>query len=239
MSPGAALGRAVCIASQEFEIYRLSVTDGEVAAELERLSEAVAVAQQDLDTARASASVEIAGELGGIFEAHSLLLSDPGFLGRIETQIRTDRVNAEWAVHETATDLAERFRQLDAEHMRARGEDLIDVSRHLQRALGGLSHRDLSEIEGDFIVVAHDLTPSEAVRLGRQRVIAFAIETGSRTSHTTIIARSLHIPMVAGLAGWTRSRNNAANSGAVLVPAGIPMHPHVHVDRRGSRGAAP
>ncbi|MCH7665637.1 MAG: phosphoenolpyruvate--protein phosphotransferase [Acidobacteria bacterium] len=203
VSPGAAFGRAVCIASQEFEIYRLSVADGEVDAELERLSQAVEVAQQDLDSARDSASAEIAGELGGIFEAHSLLLSDPGFLGRIQTQIRTDRVNAEWAVHETATDLAERFRRLDAEHLRARGEDLIDVSRHLQRALGGLSHQDLSEIEGDFIVVAHDLTPSEAVRLGRERVIAFAIETGSRTSHTTIIARSLHIPMVAGLAGLT------------------------------------
>lgn len=203
VSPGAAFGRAVCIASQEFEIYRLSVANGEIEAELERLSQAVELAQQDLDSARDSVSAEIAGELGGIFEAHSLLLSDPGFLGRIQTQIRTDRVNAEWAVHETATDLAERFRRLDAEHLRARGEDLVDVSRHLQRALGGLSHQDLSEIEGDFIVVAHDLTPSEAVRLGRERVIAFAIETGSRTSHTTIIARSLHIPMVAGLAGLT------------------------------------
>ena len=94
VSPGAAFGRAVCIASQEFEIYRLSVADGEVDAELERLSQAVEVAQQDLDSARDSASAEIAGELGGIFEAHSLLLSDPGFLGRIQTQIRTDRVNA-------------------------------------------------------------------------------------------------------------------------------------------------
>lgn len=204
VSPGAAFGRAVCIASQEFEIYRLSVAEDAVDAELDRLAQAVELAQEDLDTARDNASAEIAGELGGIFEAHSLLLKDPGFLGRIESQIRKDQVNAEWAVHETAAELAERFRHLDAEHLRARGEDLIDVSRHLQRALGGISHQDLSEIEGDFVVVAHDLTPSEAVRLGRERVIAFAIETGSRTSHTTIIARSLHIPMVAGLAGITR-----------------------------------
>ncbi|MCP4204714.1 MAG: phosphoenolpyruvate--protein phosphotransferase [bacterium] len=203
VSPGAALGRAVCIASQEEEIYRLSIAEVDIDAELDRLNQAVALAQEELETARHRASAEIATELGGIFEAHSLLLSDPGFLGRIEERIRTEKVNAEWAVHETASELAERFRDLDAEHLRSRGEDLVDVSRHLQRALGGLFHQDLSNIEGDFIVVAHDLTPSEAVRLGRERVIAFAIETGSRTSHTTIIARSLHIPMVAGLTGLT------------------------------------
>ncbi len=203
VSPGAALGKAVCIASQEFEIYRLPLAEHEIGAELDRLNQAVKLAHEDLDTARHRASKEIASELGGIFEAHSLLLSDPGFLGRIEERIRTEKVNAEWAVNETASALAEHFRDLDAEHLRARGEDLVDVSRHLQRALGGLSHQDLSNIDGDFIVVAHDLTPSEAVRLGRERVIAFAIETGSRTSHTTIIARSLHIPMVAGLARIT------------------------------------
>ncbi len=203
-SPGAAMGKAVCIASQELEIYRLSIAEAAVDAELERLAEAVEVAQQDLEAARQNASEEIAAELGGIFEAHALLLRDPGFLGRIEERIASERVNAEWAVHATAEELALRFRELDVEHLRTRGEDLVDVSRHLQRALGGLSHQDLSEIEGAFIVVAHDLTPSEAVRLGRQRVSAFAIETGSRTSHTTIIARSLHVPMVAGIAGLTQ-----------------------------------
>lgn len=204
VSPGAALGKAVCIASQELEIYRLPLAEADLEGELKRLDDAVEVANTDLETAREGASEEIAAELGGIFDAHQLLLRDPGFLGRIRERIQAERVNAEWAVHETALELAGRFRELDVEHLRARGEDLIDVARHLQRALGGLSHQDLSDIEGSFIVVAHDLTPSEAVRLGRHRVKAFAIETGSRTSHTTIIARSLHLPMVAGLEGLTQ-----------------------------------
>jgi len=76
---------------------------------------------------------------------------------------------------------------------------LKDVMQHLLRRLQGISHHELSEVEGPVVVIADDLTPSEAVRLGRQRALGFAIETGGRTSHTTIIARSLKLPAVTSL----------------------------------------
>jgi phosphotransferase system enzyme I (PtsI) len=86
-------------------------------------------------------------------------------------------------------------------YIRERSEDLTDVSRHLLRSLQGISHHDLSELPSDIVIVADDLTPSDAIRLGRERVIGFAVESGGRTSHTTIIARGLNIPVVAGLVG--------------------------------------
>ena len=88
---------------------------------------------------------------------------------------------------------------------RERSDDLRDVMRYLLRALQGVAHHELSELATEVVIVTHDLTPSEAVRLGRQQVVAFAIETGGLTSHTSIIARDLNIPMVAGVEGVTAS----------------------------------
>lgn len=203
-APGAAMGRAVCIAPHQIEVFRLPLREGDIPSELERLEQAVEKARQDLETIRHKAEATLGPDLAAIFDAHNLVLSDKAFRGRIAQRIREEQVNAEWAVHETASELAERFRALDVEHMRERSEDVLDVSRYLQTALTGISHQELTTLEESVVLVAHDLTPSEAVRLGRGRVVAFAIETGGRTSHTAIIARSLHIPMVAGLGELTQ-----------------------------------
>ncbi len=198
-SPGIAIGRAVSIASQEHEVIRFPIAADRIEDEILRLDAALAKAQQEIDAMRQKADAELGTELASIFEAHLLLLTDTSFVERLRTRIVEERVNAEWAVHETTEDLAARFARLDSEHLREKSQDLVDVSRHLLRCLGAISHHELSELEGDIIVVARDLTPSEAIRLGRDRVVGFALETGGRTSHTAIIARSLHIPLVTGL----------------------------------------
>ena len=132
------------------------------------------------------------------------------FLGRVESRIRSQQVNAEWAVHKTAEELDNLFAHMDDAYLRERSEDLTDVSRHLLRSLQGISHHELSELHDDVIIVADDLTPSDVIRLGRQHVIGFAIESGGRTSHTTIIARSLNLPLVSGLAGVTNRLTDQA-----------------------------
>ena len=203
VSPGIAIGRAVSIASQEHEIIRFPIPPDRIDEEIARLDEALGKAQAEIEAMRLKAGAELGAELAGVFEAHSLMLNDAAFVGKLRARIAEERVNAEWAVHETAEDLASRFARLEAERFREKSQDLVDVSRHLLRCLGAISHHDISELEGEIIVVAHDLTPSEAIRLGRNRVVGFALETGGRTSHTAIIARSLHIPLVTGLPGVT------------------------------------
>ncbi len=201
VSAGIAIGKAVLISTRVGEVFRIPIAEADLDAEVERFHEAVRQAQAELGKTRARASEKVGDELAAIFEAHVLLLNDPAFIGRVVDRIRSRRVNAEWAVAKIAEEIDEQFAHIDDSYLRERSEDVSDVSRHVLRALQGISHHELSELEDDLIIVADDLTPSDAVRLGRKRVVGFAIETGGRTSHTTIIARSLHLPAVVGLAG--------------------------------------
>ncbi|HEX9944060.1 MAG TPA: phosphoenolpyruvate--protein phosphotransferase [Thermoanaerobaculia bacterium] len=201
VSDGIAIGRAVCIETRGPDVFRLHVSEDQVEDEVARLRAGAQHARSELQRLRARAEEDLGNDLAAIFDAHVLLLSDPKFLGRVEERIRTHHVNAEWAVHKTAEELDDRFAHMDNTYIKERSEDLTDVSRHLLRSLQGIAHHDLSEIPDDIVIVADDLTPSDAIRLGRERVIGFAIESGGRTSHTTIIARSLNIPAVAGLVG--------------------------------------
>ena len=203
VSPGVAIGRAVCIENEPVEVYRFPLPPESVPSEVERFTDARRQAQKELAVTRSKASQELGDELAAIFDAQSLVLADSSFLSRVEARIRDERVNAEWAVHKVAEELAAQFEGLEDKRFRERGDDLRDVTRNLLRALQGVAHHQLSELGSDVIIVAHDLTPSEAVRLGRQHVVAFAVETGGQTSHTAIIARDLNIPLVTGLNGVT------------------------------------
>ncbi|HEV7668392.1 MAG TPA: phosphoenolpyruvate--protein phosphotransferase [Thermoanaerobaculia bacterium] len=210
VSAGVAIGRAVSISTRVGEVFRLPIAEEDIEAEVERFHEAVRQARAELGKTRARASEKVGDELAAIFDAHVLLLNDPAFLGRVVDRIRGKRVNAEWAVSKIAEEIDEQFAHIDDSYLRERSEDVSDVSRHVLRALQGISHHELSELEDDLIIIADDLTPSDAVRLGRKRVVGFAIETGGRTSHTTIIARSLHLPAVVGLEGLSERITDAA-----------------------------
>lgn len=196
---GVAIGRAVVIANRALDVFRLPLSEGELDAELDRFRAACRATQQQIHQTRVQAGELFGQDLAAIFDAHSLLLSDRTFVSEVERHIRADHVNAEWAVHETTRELRRRFTDLETDYLRERGEDLEDVGRQVLRTLQGLAHRDITEVEGDVILIADDLVPSEAIRLARQKVLGFAIEAGGRTSHTTIIARSLGLPAVTGL----------------------------------------
>ena len=204
VSAGVAIGRAVIVETRAQDVFRLPIEEDQVDVEVARLHAAVELAREDLGKTRFEVGEDLGADLAGIFDAHLLLLSDVKFLGRVEERIRNQKVNAEWAVHKTAEELDQRFAQMDNAYLRERGADLADVSRHLLRSLQGTAHREISELAPGAVIVADDLTPSEAIRFGRKQVLGFAIESGGRTSHTTIIARSLNLPAVAGLTGLTK-----------------------------------
>ncbi|MDX1501724.1 MAG: phosphoenolpyruvate--protein phosphotransferase [Thermoanaerobaculia bacterium] len=223
VAPGIAIGHAVSIGGQRVEVYRLPVPPERVDDEIERLRQAVRAAAEDLQTTRQKAHQQLGKELASIFEAHLLVLEDSGFLGEIEERIRGQKVNAEWAVHEISEELQRRFERFEVEHLRERSEDVRDVAQHLLSRLAGIQSRDLAEISEGVVIVAEDLVPSEAIRLGRHGVAGFALERGGQTSHTAIIARSLHIPLVGGLAGVTSEITDAdlvvvdGNAGRVVL----------------------
>ncbi len=235
VSEGVAIGRAVCISTRVGEVFRLTLGDDDVEPEVERFRAAVRHAQEELQRIRDRAAPEsgsgLDADLAAIFDAHLLMLSDRSFLGRIEERIRGNHVNAEWAVQRTAEELDERFARINDSYLRERSEDLTDVSRHLLRSLQGDTRRELAKLSPDSVVIADDLTPSDAIRLGREHVLGFVIESGGRTSHTTIIARSLNVPAVAGI-DWLGC--GVADGAPVIVDGGrgtVVIHPTEEVIR--------
>ncbi len=198
---GSVMGRLVTLDPDSHEVFRVVLEPAQIDAEIERLRSAVGATGQDLERARRQVA-ELAGErLAAIFDAQHLLLKDPELQSRVEQRIVDEMVNAEWALEETLRALLERFSHIESDHLRQRADDLRDVGRALQRALAGNAPQTVERLKtGEPIVVlAHDLTPSEAIRLSRAGVLGFGLEVGGQTSHTAIIARSLDLPLVAGL----------------------------------------
>jgi len=225
VSEGVAIGRAICLETREQDVYRFPLPEGQVEEELARFRHAADQAIVDVEELRARVGSDLGADLAGIFEVHAMLLRDRFLLDRIERRIRDEHVNAEWAVWETAAELRGRFASVQQASERDHTADMQDIGRHLIRALQGVSHHELSEIGDDVVLIADDLTPSDAVRYGRQGIVGFVLESGGRTSHTTIIAHSLNIPMVTGLPGITRL---AAHEDPVIVDgtAGVVvLHP--------------
>lgn len=203
VSDGIAIGRAVVIAKRDVEVFRIPIPEEGTDDEVARFRSACEETKRGIQRTRGNVGRLFGQELAAIFDAHQLLLGDRSFVVEIEKRIRRDRINAEWAVHESSLELARKFARIDDEYLRERGQDLEDVSRQLLRTLQGISQHEVSEVEGDVVLVADDLVPSEAIRHGRANVVGFVIESGGRTSHTSIIARSLGIPAVAGVEGVT------------------------------------
>ncbi|HEX4955596.1 MAG TPA: phosphoenolpyruvate--protein phosphotransferase [Thermoanaerobaculia bacterium] len=214
VSPGVAVGRALCLETRSEDVFRLPLAEEEVPAELDRFRQATRRAQQEILKVRDKVHRQLGEELGQIFDAHALFLDDPVFLERIERRIREEQVNAEWAVFRTVEEMEKQFAAIQDDYLRQRMEDLRDVAHQILGSLQGIAHHDLSEINGEVVVVADELTPSYALRLGRERVIAFVIESGGRTSHTTIIARSLNIPCIIGIPGL---RTNITDDDSLVV----------------------
>jgi phosphotransferase system enzyme I (PtsI) len=172
----------------------------------ERVHEEVEVFHKAIDRARGELrdlKERVLAELGdhyaGILEAQLLILDDPSLAGEAEKRIRVGRVSARWAIKEVVAEHIRRFNAVDDSYLRERGGDLSDVHLRLQRILSGEPRSEDDLPEGPQIVVAHSLSPSDAVTLARKGVAGLASDVGGKTSHTAILAQALSVPAVAGL----------------------------------------
>lgn len=202
VSPGIAVGRAAVWLVRADSSPRRDLDAEEVPTELERLRLAVESAIREIGEMAGQVEERLGKEYAAIFQAHALFLRDPSFLGPIEKKIRMERVNAEWAVEVVADALASRLRDLPDKDLALRASDLDDVAAILKRSLGeGEAAVDrLASLTGDScVLVADELTPSDAVRIPRDKVVAFVTERGGKTSHAAILARSFGLPAVVAI----------------------------------------
>ncbi len=202
VSPGIAVGRAAVWLVRADSSPRRDLDSEEVPTELERLRLAVEAAIREIGEMAGQVEERLGKEYAAIFQAHALFLRDPSFLGPIERKIQAERVNAEWAVEVVADALAARLRDLPDQDLALRASDLDDVATILRRSLGeGEAAVDrLASLTGDScVLVADELTPSDAVRIPRDKVVAFVTERGGKTSHAAILARSFGLPAVVAI----------------------------------------
>lgn len=208
VSPGIAIGRAVIIERREASVFRVPIREEDVPSEVNRFLEALGKTRDELQDLKQKVSRSMGEEYASIFEAHAMMVSDPSFADKVVQKIESEQVNAEWALAEVQEELQARFKSFDDEYLREREADVKDVADRVQTNLQGIAHHDLSEIKHDVIILADDLTPSATIHFNRRPIVGFATEAGGRTSHTSIIAKSLFMPAVIGVPRLTKSIDN-------------------------------
>ncbi len=205
VSPGIAVGRAVVVERDAVPVFRLSVPEEELGREVARLEAAIEGSREQLRSVKERLSREVGAPHAYIFDAHLLMLDDPMLRSRAAEIVRAEHVNAEWALRTVSEELHALFDEFSDEYLRERSTDLDDVIGRVQLNLrGSPGAPSLERLPEPFILVASDLSPSEAAELDWEKVLAVATDVGSSTYHTAIIARSLGIPAVVGLKDATR-----------------------------------
>jgi phosphotransferase system enzyme I (PtsI) len=201
VSPGIAIGEAVVHETRPISTLRINLPSEKVDAEVERFRQAVTATVEHIQENRERASQQMGEEYAAIFDAHQLIAADPSFTGPVERVIREQEVNAGWAIDQVLEDLISKFEALPDDYLADRKLDVLDVATQILHALHGFDLGQLDHLDRSVILVADDLPPSTAVQLPLDKILGFALEFGGPTSHTTIIARSLGIPVIVGARG--------------------------------------
>lgn len=205
-SNGIAIGKVYRLVEPDLSFEEVKIEN--IDAELTRFHEAVKASQVDLETIREHAEAELGSDKAAIFDAHMLVLNDPELITPIESKIKTEKVNAEFALKQTADLFITMFEQMDNEYMKERAADIRDVTKRILSHLLNVKIPNPSMIAEEVIIVGEDLTPSDTAQLNSQFVKGFATDVGGRTSHSAIMARSLEIPAVVGTKTITREVDN-------------------------------
>ena len=193
---GIVMGPVAVLKKNDYQVKRARIEDPE--AEVKRVKEAVEVSKKQLGRLYDKAVREVGEASAAIFEVHQMMLEDEDYLESMQNMIRTELVNAEYAVAATGDNFAEMFAAMDDEYMKARSADVKDISERLVRNLSGEGDNDLSSMEPS-IIVADDLSPSETVQMDKEKILAFVTVHGSTNSHTAILARMMNIPALIGV----------------------------------------
>ena len=193
---GIAMGPVVVMKKKDFSVTKIKVSDPE--AEISRVTAAVEQAKSQLQELYEKALREVGESSAMIFMVHQMLLEDETFLDAVYTGIRSEQVNAAYAVSETGNQLAEMFAGMDDEYMKERAADLKDISDRLVRILTGCE-RLYFRITEPSILLADDLAPSETMQMDQAKILAFVTVHGSENSHTAILARTMNIPALVGV----------------------------------------
>ncbi len=193
---GIVMGPVAVLRKNDYQVKRTRIEDAD--AEILRVTGAVEAVKEQLGRLYDKAVQEVGEASAAIFEVHQMMLEDEDYLESIQSMIRTELVNAEYAAAATGDNFAQMFAAMDDDYMKARAADIRDISERLVRNLSGGADADLNSMEPS-VIVADDLSPSETVQMDKEKILAFVTVHGSTNSHTAILARMMNIPALIGV----------------------------------------
>lgn len=211
-SPGIALGKVLVYKEPEITVNKQKIENSN--HEIEKLKKAIKKGTDEIHELYEETLKNVGEKEADIFNAHKMMIEDPDFIDNIKTKIKEEKVNVEWAVKEVANNYISMFENIDDEYLKERALDLKDVSKRLLMILLGIERANLKSLNEECIIIAKDLIPSDTAQMDKDMVIGIITELGGKTSHTSIIARSLEIPAVAGIKDIT---NIAKNGDMVII----------------------
>ncbi|SDH66257.1 phosphoenolpyruvate--protein phosphotransferase [Vibrio xiamenensis] len=207
-SPGIAIGKALLLQEDEIVLNTHKISDDQVEAEVQRFYDARNKSSAQLESIKQKALETFGEEKEAIFEGHIMLLEDEELEEEILALIKDEKLHADNAIHTVIEEQATALESLDDEYLKERATDIRDIgSRFVKNALG-INIVSLSDISEQVILVAYDLTPSETAQINLDYVLGFACDIGGRTSHTSIMARSLELPAIVGTNDITKKVRN-------------------------------
>lgn len=221
-STGIAFGTAYKLLIPDLSFEERSIIH--VDEEMKRLQLAVGKARAEIKTIRHQVKNHQGEENAAIFDSHLLMLDDPDYMGTIEQIVNDEKINVESALVRVTELLISTFKQLNNLYIRERITDIQDVVDRVLANLLGKSLPDISLIQGNSIIIAPELKPSETVQIDRKLIQGFVTDNGGETSHAAILARSLEISAVVG----TKEATKKINDGDNLIVDGVNGIVHVN-----------
>jgi len=223
VSSGIAIGQAHLVSNALLEVVHYQLPKHLIEDEIKRFSNAIAAVKLDLEQIKLSLRSNAPAELGAFIGTHLMMLADRSLSEIPKDIIRNEQCNAEWAIKLQMDDIVEQFEQIEDEYLRERKQDVIQVVERVLKVLLGhasqLSNKQQNSVintERKLILVAHDISPADAIQFKQHQFAAFITDVGGVTSHTAILARSLNIPSIVAL---QRARD-LINDGELIIVDG-------------------
>ncbi|WP_439294040.1 phosphoenolpyruvate-protein phosphotransferase PtsI [Lonepinella sp. BR2882] len=212
-SPGIVFGKALVLKEEKIVLDMHKITDEQIDSEIARFYQGRNAAVEQLSSIRDRAFKSLGEDKAAIFEGHLMILEDEELEEEIVDYLRSNKVNAAVAASKIIDQQVTMLSEIDDEYLKERAGDIRDIGNRLIKNILGMKIVDLGDINEEVILVAYDLTPSETAQLNLDKVLGFITDIGGRTSHTSIMARSLELPAIVG----TNNVTELVNTGDFLV----------------------
>ena len=212
-SPGIVFGKALVLKEEKIVLDTQKISEDQVEAEVARFYAGREAAVEQLNSIHQRALKSLGEEKAAIFEGHLMILEDEELEEEIIDYLRSNKVNASVAASKIIAQQVEMLSEIDDEYLKERAGDIRDIGNRLIKNILGMHIVDLGDITEESILVAYDLTPSETAQLNLEKVLGFITDIGGRTSHTSIMARSLELPAIVG----TNDVTARVNTGDYLI----------------------